>query len=339
MTAESQATRMADSSEPTPLIADRETPAGDDRSTLFDFRHKVFQVEGSYFAPSRDSGDILFQVPMGDIRGAIPLDVLRDEFDIDPASRDGELLSIIERSLRFVKIIRPNDSIPREILDGTASWSVRPEHLETAKGRLSVQLASWLAGSETLIVDVAQLRAFAEDPSTKEKVQLAFAQIADKLGLGRDNKQQVVDSIDMLARELSYIEALRERVGLTRSIVLKIDTMIQVYRSDRGMIENLERMKILIRPPVQGLEALVAEVDAQTSEVLAVLKNRDAQVDFIRRQRDELHSRLMPWDEMIPAWEEHILVRSPASENLLKETYRFLAHNFPQTKPWKLGGF
>src|SRR3546814_13852102 len=90
-------------------------------------------VEGSYFAHSRDTKETVFHVPLGDIKGVLALEVLRTEFGIEPDSLDGQLLGIIERCLRFVKEIRPTDSIPRK----SEARSVGKECVSTCKSRWS----------------------------------------------------------------------------------------------------------------------------------------------------------------------------------------------------------
>src|SRR3546814_16287939 len=112
-------------------------PSTPGRSTHFKFEHKLFSVEGSYFAHSRDTKETVFHVPLGDIKGVLALEVLRTEFGIEPDSLDGQLLGIIERCLRFVQEIRPNESHPREIIHGTAPWAA--EHLspKTTPNRLT----------------------------------------------------------------------------------------------------------------------------------------------------------------------------------------------------------
>src|SRR5262245_3084876 len=108
-----------------------------DRSTHFVFEHRVFKVEGAFFAPSKDSDEPLLHVVLGEIKGSMKLDSVREEFGIAADSSDGKLLGIVEKSLRYVKKIYPNDSIPREILDGSASWSVEDRHREIANSRLT----------------------------------------------------------------------------------------------------------------------------------------------------------------------------------------------------------
>jgi hypothetical protein len=205
------------------------------------------------------------------------------------------------------------------LLDGTASWTVEEKHRTIARNRLTIQLVSWLTGGETLVVDLTQLEQIADDPKTKTRVQEAFTKAAEKLGLGGDRKQEVVDMIDKLARELSYIEALRDRYT-------------QVIRNE------IFRMQVLIRSPVADFDSMFTQADAQTGEILAVLRNIAAQTKFIRDMRDELHHRLMLWDEMINPWTAITVERSPEIEALLKDTYRFLARNFAISNDWPLAG-
>ena len=110
--------------------------------------------------------------------------ILRTEFDLSPETGDGKLLGIVEKALRYVREIKPNDSIPHELLDGTASWTVEEKHRTIARNRLTIQLVSWLTGGETLVVDLTQLEQIADDPKTKTRVQEAFTKAAEKLGLG-----------------------------------------------------------------------------------------------------------------------------------------------------------
>ena len=66
--------------------------------------------------------------------------VLRREFDLGDESNDAKLLDSVAKSLKYVKQIRPNDLIPQEILDGTASWSVEDRHRAVARDRLAAFL-------------------------------------------------------------------------------------------------------------------------------------------------------------------------------------------------------
>jgi hypothetical protein len=326
----------------TAATATAPSPSGSsDRSTHFLFEAKVFKLDKAFFSLEQEKEPI-FHVQLGTINAALPLPTLRAEFNIDPDSSDGKLLDIIEKSLRYVKEIRPNDSIPRELLDGSASWAVEERHRIIAQSRLIVQVSSWLAGEETVISDVTQLEQLAEDPATKQRMQNAVGEIAERIGIGRERKQEVMDKINDFARELSYIEALRDRFVATKQIAVMLSRLAKVYGNDRSVTEEIVRIQQLLRPPLSDFEATFNLVDAQTSEILNILKKFEAQVGFVREMRDDLSFRLRLWDGLIERWGQNTLTRpgqalarTGEAEALIKETYRFAAQNFLQGQTWR----
>jgi hypothetical protein len=315
-----------------------ETPASGgslDRSTHFVFENKVFGLDRAYFSLAHDTKEPVYHVMLGALKAALPLPTLRTEFSIDADSPDGKLLDIIEKSLRYVKEIRPNDSIPSELLDGSASWSVEPHHRMIAEKRLAIQLASWLSGEETVISDVEQLEQLADDPTTKQRVQNALGEIAERIGIGRGRQKEVMDKIDDFARELSYIEALREYYGKVKDIAGKLAKLSKLYTKDRSVTEDLVRILQLLRNPLQDFDQSFGLIDAQTSEIMSIMNKYNAQVSFVREMRDDLHFRLRQWDSMIEKWGERKIERSMDVEALIKETYRFVAQNFPLSQNWR----
>jgi len=309
-----------------------------DRSTHFVFDSKVFAMPGGYFMIAKDTGDAVFNVHLGDVWGKIPFRTLRESFNIDDKSNDGRLLNIVEKSLKFVKEIRPGDSIPREILDGSASWRVDERHRQIAKGRLTIQLVSWITGQDTNVTDRYKLEQIVEDPATKARAQEAFAKLARQFGLPEERKQEVVDKVDYLARELSYIEALRDRYSLVQKIMVKLNQANRAFKGDRQVQSDISRIQALAKNPVGMFDDIFMQVDGQTTEVMAMLKTFDASVAFIRRMRDELHTSLMLWDDIITAWDGLDVDRNPETEGMLKKLYQFLAQHFLLTKVWQRGG-
>ncbi|WP_145749917.1 hypothetical protein [Nitrospirillum amazonense] len=307
------------------------------RSTHFMFENKVFAVPGAFFSFTRDTNEAVYNVQLGDVWGKIPFRTLREAFGIDDNSADATLLGVVERGLKYVKTIRPGDSIPRELLDGSASWRVEDSHLQIARGRITVQLVSWITGKETLITDRGQLEQVVEDPQTKQRAQQAFSELARRFGLPDDRKQEIVDKVESIARELSYIEALRDRYGQVQQIIAGVAQAGRIYKTDRQLQADMTRMMALVKQPILDFEDIFGQLDAQTSEIMAVLKSYDSQVAFIRRMRDELHTRLMLWDDMIYAWDGEPLERGPELEARLKKTYQFLAQHFLVTKVWQRG--
>ncbi|MDF1793139.1 MAG: hypothetical protein P1U88_14575 [Thalassobaculaceae bacterium] len=305
-----------------------------DPNTHFVFQHRVFQLPDARFELSGRDRSPVMRVELGDIDAVIPIDDVSSEFGISPDSPDGKLLVTASNSLKFVRDIRPGDSIPSELLDGTASWRVEDHHRELAKNRLMVQVATWLTGDESVILDMSELRRMSTDSDMQRKVRDGISKIAESLGLGVDRRDEVLDMIDRFARELCYIEALRDRYNAARSILGKLGRVGKLYKDDKHFYEEVNRANILMRPAMQGFTSLFDQVDAQTSEIMAVLKTYDAMVKYVREIRDELHQRLIIWDQAIKMWDVNVDKRNDKVRDAVRETYRFVAFHFPQTHDW-----
>ena len=113
---------------------------------------------------------------------------------------------------------------------------------------------------------------------------------------------------------------------------------MKIYRRDRGIEEELGRIENLIRRPVNEIGGILDQVDAQCGEILSLLRNLERQITFIRESRDDLHQRMMIWDDLVPKWVNMTVERSPEIEQAMKELYRFLARNYIIEKPWHLAG-
>lgn len=308
--------------------------------THFAFEHKVFSLEGSYFDLDNKTGRARFHMPLGDIMAAIDIQTLYSEFKIDPDSADGNLLAIVTDSLRHVRQIRVNDAIPTEILDGTASWAVQDKHAELAEARVTAQLITWLTGREEIIHDLGALMKIVEDPDNKEKLQTAFTDIAKRLNLGDTGKDQVVAYIEQLQNELSYIVALHDTYLELVKIGANIKKTRRAFHSDRGSIEDIDRVEALFTPAVETIEMQFEQLEASTCEILTVLSKFDTHVGLIRETRDDLHNQFMIWQELLDVWNENPNLScdeaSDALHRVIKKTYQFLAQNFTQAQSWAM---
>jgi hypothetical protein len=306
------------------------------RETHFDFQHKVFSLPAAYFAHDPTTKQPVLNILLGDLKAGLAFNTLKDSFSIEDDSHDARLLITVEKGLQYVKQIRPGEKIPGELLDGTASWSVEDRHRTIAKGRLTVQLVSWITGSEMIVVDLEELDQIVEDPQTKERLKTAFKQLAEALGIKNDNAEQYVhDRIDDLTQELSYIEALRDRFNHIRAVNDNFTKLLQIYRADRTFCAEIQRMQGLIKKPLKHYDTIFDQADAQTGEIMGALRSFDATVNFIRKIRDDLRSRLMEWEDVLRAWDGVPVEKSQQIEQLQKMTYRFLASNFIETKVWE----
>lgn len=306
-----------------------------ERSTHFAFEHPIFKVQGCRFALTTDDLQPALFVPLGNLTAALRLPMVFKEFEIMQDSADGRLLGTIERALRYVKEIRPGNSIPRELLDGTASWTVLDVHYSIAKARLSMQILQAITGERVVENSTVALAQFVEDPNLKARVQRAMEEIAGRVGYQPAEREKVVDLVEQLARELSYIEALREQFGKIQSIIRKVQSVGKRFRGEHAIKQELVRIETLLRRPIGELGTLFEHVDAMTGEILNALRNFNAQVRFIRKTRDDLHTLFIVWDEVIVQWEEMEHREDVEIEATIRDLYRFAASRFPQQGHWR----
>jgi hypothetical protein len=277
-------------------------PAG---STLFEFSHALFGAPEARFVLGTD-GRPCMGMKLGSLDALVPLSSLVKEFNLD-GTPDALLLQTVIAGLKYVRVIRPGDSIPRELLDGTASWRVDDEHVEIAQGRVTLQLNGWLNGQERLVVDPIEILQLVEDPAVIARVKAGYPRVAEQLGLA--GEKEVCARLDKLTREWAY-------------------------RKDKTLDEELIRVSNLLLKPIDLFTKAFADVDGNCGEIISVLRNLDASILFIRESRDALHARLLSWDEILKRWQDVTPEISVANEGVIKELYRFLAQNYLTTKSW-----
>lgn len=294
----------------------------------FNFQHPVFRTPGARFILWGPSRRPTFRVAVGTLDGLIEIDSLRREFQIASGSHDDQLIELAIGGLRFVPDIKPGDAIPSEVLTGEASWSVTEKHKNIAQSRLQVQLLSWVSGKEVLLTDPHEIEMFLDQIENRTKLREAFRNAAIALGHGADNAEPVIRQIELLARELCYIEALRDRFSLAAKIGNRLSHMTKSYATDRKAMAELKRVQELHRTGVDEFTDILREADAQTGEILSALKTVERQVAYIRKSRDTLYALLLQWEPQITASADLRPHRTPETDKALAELYRFLAPRF-----------
>ncbi|MEM1104157.1 MAG: hypothetical protein AAF527_11035 [Pseudomonadota bacterium] len=303
----------------------------EDGQARFDFEHKIFSAPGGCFRYVRLSKQAFFNLKIGEVNANIAINTLCNEFGIDEASHDGELLALMEKGIPYVGEIRPGDIIPSELLDGSASWSIDERHRDSAKLKLMAATLDWLDGGGGGTM-AARMNAISQDEETQKRVNDALGKISEDLKLG--DKQKVMDRFETLANELAYIEALRDHYAGVYQISKNLKMLQSMYGSDRGVAEELWRMAQLIEKPVEQIKSSFQQIDGHTEDIKSAIRNFEAEVEFIREMRDTLHIESMLWSEMLDAWKGVSPECSSEVEALLKRTYQFLAQNFAVARKW-----
>lgn len=302
------------------------------RNTHFDFQAKVFQAPGAHFELRGHPKKAMFAVDMGTGQGYVSLKDLRQTFFIATGSHDDRLIERAEAGLHFVPDIRPGDEIPNEILDGTASWTVARKHKQIARDRLQVQLLSWTSGKPITYASQDDLKAIMADEANKKALKDAFRKAAAALGIDPSQSEKVLDRIEVLAREICYIEALRDRSRELHKIRANVDALIKVCSADPRMVADLGRIKMLMAKAVAEVDGIFADIDAETADVLSALMSIDDVIRTVRKTRDDVHFIMMEWDPIIARWQTLEMVRSKPVDLALSETYQFLAKRFSTGK-------
>ena len=306
--------------------------------SIISFNHKFFEsINDPAFRLSEHTGEpgLFFHLSEGDVVLSIP-GIVR-EFKLEKTD-DGDMLELINECLRFVNEVRIGDPVPPEILTGKASWEVSPRHRQIAYGRLTLQLVAWISGEELDSSNTDDMMRSTEDPDTKKRVNDAFGKAAEALGIGHERRNEVIDLITTLADELCHVEALREQVMRVRMTRTKIEKLRSLYSNDQTISDIANPVCKLMNTAVSTLEEPILQVDGQTGEILPLLRNIAPQVRFVREMRDELYCRLRVWSNIFTSWEGVRIARSPENEELLRETYRFLAPRYMPTDDWILLG-
>ncbi len=310
------------------------TTAADQRVA---FQHGFFKkLDGLYFRLSEQTGEPVGVIKLGDNEVALPLRGIRRELDLDEDDPDSRMLDLIGDGLQYVRFIKPGDPLPRELTTREASWSPGERHKLIAHQRLTIQLVSWLSGEERVLTNPDELQQVADDPGTRKRVVTAFDEAAEKLGIGRERKYEVVDHLERLSLELSYIEAQRDIFQAIKGMEMKIQGLRKLYGHERSVLDIADPVARLMVVAVKELNELFMQVDAQTCEIMGLLRNIDNHSAYIRMIRDELHKRMMAWDVILSKWARVKVEIGNDKPELLRETYHFLAPRFMPVSEWVL---
>lgn len=323
---------------PTAMSDDQQPPAP--RTNLpkkIAFKHAFFQkLDGLYFRLSEQSNEPIAIVKLGDAEVALTFRGIKKELKLEDDDPDATMLDVIAEGLDYVKALRVGDAMPRELVTREASWEPSDRHRLIAHQRLTIQLVSWLSGDEHVVTNPDELQQVADDPATRKKVITAFDEAAEKLGLGHGGKHEVVGYLEKLTIELSYIECLRDTLTDIQVMANTIQGLRKYYGHERSVLEIADPVARLMVIALKDLEGLFMQVDAQTCEIMGLLRNIDQHVAYIRMIRDAVHKKMMAWDELLRRWHGIKVEFSPDHADLLRDTYHFLAPRYMQVNEWVL---
>ena len=299
--------------------------------------HPVFSRFGELlFRRAETDGTPVMVVLLGEREAALPLRALQREFAIPDDSEDGRMLALIAASLDFITCLRMGDALPAEVLSGEASWEPSAQHLRVADARLRLQFVAWLragAAEDHSRLDPQALMAAADDPAMRQAVLEACRRAAEELTLA--GPELVGPMLEVLAHELAYVEALRERLlQPVRGVASRLGRIAQGWRGDAAQLEKVTQVRRLNLVALRGIGGRFEELDAQTGEVLAALRNVESQRTFIRSNRDWLYRTLRAWQPLLLEWGSLGFTYDERFRAAIENAYRFLAPRFMPVSEW-----
>ena len=312
-------------------------PPPDDQPTVCTLAHRGFVLMGApLFRRAESDATPVMVVTLGEREVAVPLRALQREFAIADDAPDGRMLAMIVEALEFVSALRIGDPLPREVCTGEASWEPDATHLALASMRLRMQLVAWLNAGAAVdapqMNDDALLR-LADDPAVRRQVQDALDHAAAALGL--PSREAVVELLEDLAHELAFIEALRDRLlHRVETMVQKVAHMVRSLRGDAPQMDTLTQVRRLSLLALKQFARKFDELDANTGEVMAALRNANSQRTFIRSSRDFLYRSLRAWQPILDEWGGAGTDLDDGARELLSRTYQFLAPRYMPVTEW-----
>ena len=190
---------------------------------------------------------------------------------------------------------------------------------------------NWLTGADANTIDRTALLSIVSDESMHKNVNQALDKAATII---KRKKVEVIARFEDLAKELAYIEALRDYYGSIYKLFSLLRKFQEIYRDDTSFIQEIERMRQLMKGPIEEIKQTFDRIDIETLEVLPLLKSYEQKVSFIRTARDSLHLNTTVWQDLRDIWDGVPMERCDDSKIALLSTYKFLAKNFTVSYSW-----
>lgn len=303
------------------------------------FEHRFFaSFPDASFRIDEGEGLPVYSFGLGQQQVALPFAGIKREFTLREFAHDAEMLNTIERGLRFVSLLRIGDTIPPEVLTGDASWQPSEANRESARRRMGAQIVGWDTGQITPLSDPIGMEIFIREYVNDVAVKKAVANMAIELGMEGDPDGTVAGIMADLSSELSYIEALRERYLGVRRVGERLQKLRREFAHRANIMADVDPVSRLMSIPIRSLGMNLIEVDARLASTKSLFSDFDFHRTAIRDIRDEMHTRLNPWNDIITSWSRLVGdIPDPYTVvPMLRDLYRFLAPRFMPADTWAL---
>jgi hypothetical protein len=245
----------------------------------------------------------------------------------------------IAESLDFIGTLPAGAPLPAEVTTGEASWTADPVHLLRAATRLRLRLVAWhhhgqLEPGPRM---EALLNRLANDPQLPHLVTAALRRT--QLELRMPTPEALVSLVDTMAWELSFIEALRDRLLLRlQAIAGIIDAVTSGRRNDRHNADVRIQVRRLLNAAIAQVGQRFVQLDAQCADVIPMLHDAPSYRAIIRAERDWLYRTQRALEPMLNQWDNAPRAIDDRFWPRMATAYRTLAPRFMAIQEWPRGG-
>lgn len=304
-----------------------------------EFEHRFFSsFEESQFRLDENEGVPVYAFVLGQQEVSLPFSGIKREFNLPEFAADAVMLNTVEHALRFINVLQNGDPIPPEVLTGDASWEPNSMHIQAARNRLSAKLVGWNLDQEVPLTDPVALEKFVEQFVTDETVRYALLRLSAEFDQGTEGASLLSATMKEATSEFAYIEALRERYLAVRRVGDRLRRLRREFAHLASVVADVDPVSRLISIPIRSLGQSLVEVDARMGDIVSLFRNFSFHRNSIREIRDDMYSRLAPWNEITESWSQlGGKVSDPYEVTpLLRDLYRFLAPRYMPADNWSL---
>lgn len=299
------------------------------------FEHVFFRTNADgYFRLDQTDRRPVYVINLGEQTGVVSLQSIRQDLLVADDGADLAMLDAVGEALKFVNTLRLGEALPSEVVNGQASWKPEAHHLKTANRRIVAALVKWSEGWEGPITELYDLRQFLSHHVDRRKITQALQRLS--AAVDGDGEVRIQPVLMELARELSYIEALREKITRVSRIGRILEDIRRAGGRQANDMHEVAAVLRLFSHMVRTFDDMLSTVDEQILDILAAVSAHETVGKNIRDIRNELRSQLIPWEEPLVQWEDvsEKEVNLAAVASKVSDLYRMLAPLYSPVDEW-----
>jgi hypothetical protein len=307
------------------------------------FQHSFFRTNADgHFRLDETDRRPVYVINLGDQAGIVSFPAIRQELLLEDCGTDQAMLDAVGEALKFVRDIRLGDTLPNEIVNGEASWDPDPHHHKIANRRVLAALVKWSEGQDDVVTQPSNLQRFLADHVDRAVISQALKRLDEEVGDLSPGLAQIQPVLIGFAKELAYIEALRETVGRVRRIGTILDRIRHVGGGQANDAHEVAAVLRVFTHMMRMFDQKLESIDDQLGDIVGAVSAHESFRKHIRQVRNQLRSELIAWDGPLGQWEGVTPQNFDLAEVAPKisDLYRFLAPLYSPVDEWvRLGSY